>query len=260
MAYCVLRNALLTLAARPETVSGKRSPSLHALDDGTDLGGKWLNRGTAEENLRSADLGSSANIPSPSSRSRSFGKHPEHLFKPTIYKKKASVLDLVRDKEHDTKPNVMAVKAQDKGQGWIDSTHLRLTERPPSPYIDAELSEDLCQFREFAEANGPDIMTAEMQRIPQMTEIPAEQTTAILRQVISRCITLLFERWPARRPSNQNESSGSPSSGRETTPNSSVDGGNEVPIPDRDYDDDHAVLPDPGVPDDPTEGQDLIVP
>ncbi|GAB1317912.1 hypothetical protein MFIFM68171_08122 [Madurella fahalii] len=72
--------------------------------------------------------------------------------------------------------------------------------RPSSPYIDAELSEDLCRFREFAEADGPDIMTAEMQHRLQMTEIPAEQTTAILRQVISRCITLLFERWPAGRP------------------------------------------------------------
>ena len=72
--------------------------------------------------------------------------------------------------------------------------------RPSSPYIDAKLSEDLCRFREFAEADGPDIMTAEMQHSLQMTEIPAEQTTAILRQVISRCIMLLFERWLAGRP------------------------------------------------------------
>ncbi len=73
--------------------------------------------------------------------------------------------------------------------------------RPSSLYIDANLSADLCRFREFAEADGPDIMTAEMQRNLPMTNMPAEQTTAILRQVISRSITLLFDRWLApRRP------------------------------------------------------------
>ncbi len=84
--------------------------------------------------------------------------------------------------------------------------------RPSSPYIDAELSEDLCRFREFAESDGPDIMTTEMQRSLQMSEIPAEQTTAILRQVISRCIMLLFERWPAGRPPHPQPGDAAPSS------------------------------------------------
>ncbi|KAH6848188.1 hypothetical protein B0I37DRAFT_376910 [Chaetomium sp. MPI-CAGE-AT-0009] len=94
-------------------MAAKRSPSLHSLDDDTDLGGRWFNRGLAEENPRSDALSSSANIPSPPSRSQSFSKLPEHLSKPTVDMNNASVLDLVRDKEHDTKPSAMAVKARD---------------------------------------------------------------------------------------------------------------------------------------------------
>ena len=69
--------------------------------------------------------------------------------------------------------------------------------RPSSPYIDANLSADLCQFREFAEADGPEIIAADMQHSLSMTAMPAEQITAIVRQVISRSITLLFARWSA---------------------------------------------------------------
>ncbi|SPQ24621.1 67585750-113b-4780-a839-bc8f1f764144 [Thermothielavioides terrestris] len=35
--------------------------------------------------------------------------------------------------------------------------------RPASPYIDTDLSEDLCQFKEFAEAFGPAIVATQMQ-------------------------------------------------------------------------------------------------
>ena len=94
-------------------MSAKRSPSRHALDDDTDLGGRWFHRGKAEESPRSASLSSSANIPSPSSHSQSLSKVPEHLSKFTVDMNKTSAQDLVQDKKHDAK---RSAKAQDKGQ------------------------------------------------------------------------------------------------------------------------------------------------
>ncbi|AEO68134.1 uncharacterized protein THITE_160214 [Thermothielavioides terrestris NRRL 8126] len=74
--------------------------------------------------------------------------------------------------------------------------------RPASPYIETDLSEDLCQFKEFAEAFGPAIVAAQMQlglADAEPGEAAEEKSTHILEDAISRGLTLLFETWLAGR-------------------------------------------------------------
>ncbi len=77
--------------------------------------------------------------------------------------------------------------------------------RPPSPYIDSDLSEELCELMEFVPAHGPAIIAAEIQASIQAGDgdlgIPEGKLAGFLQRVITpRCLTLIFETWLARRP------------------------------------------------------------
>ncbi|KAK3332627.1 hypothetical protein B0T19DRAFT_473480 [Cercophora scortea] len=108
--------------------------------------------------------------------------------------------------------------------------------RPASAYMDPDLSEDLCHFREFAELHGPGILAAEL----MMLETPTSPDTNInplprherdeneppsfmrsnLERVIAHGFTTLFEDWLASR--TPSTASTYPSSSRRPSDNSVV--------------------------------------
>ncbi len=164
--------------------------------------------------------------------------------------------------------------------------------RPSSPYIDGDLSEEVCELMEFASAHGPAIMAAEIQASIQAgggdPGIPAEQPEQLagfLKRVITpRCVTLIFERWLAQRaslqpgaaahspvagpshhappgPSRDQSTSNATSSTRQDTPESSGSCPNSVPMPDHTTQDEQdalasARLPSYGMPSDFLRTQD----
>ncbi len=77
--------------------------------------------------------------------------------------------------------------------------------RPSSPYIDMDISEDLCYFKEYLEARVPAVIAAEVQASMHAggysVANPEELTAAMLPQVISSCFTRLFDDWLAERAS-----------------------------------------------------------
>ncbi|GAB1311482.1 hypothetical protein MFIFM68171_01692 [Madurella fahalii] len=71
--------------------------------------------------------------------------------------------------------------------------------RPASAYMDSDLSEDLCQFREFAQLRGPAMILAEIQanHRASMSELTEAQASSALELTISRGVFTLFEAWLA---------------------------------------------------------------
>lgn len=74
--------------------------------------------------------------------------------------------------------------------------------RPSSPYIDSELSEELCGLMEFASAHGPAIVIAEIQSSVRAGSadpgISEERLAAFLQRAVTpRCLSRIFERWLA---------------------------------------------------------------
>ena len=76
--------------------------------------------------------------------------------------------------------------------------------RPPSSYIDPDLSEELCQFREYAQIFGPAMLAEEIRArdptaaLETRQEIPEGEIGLNLESVISHGLTLLFEAWLSR--------------------------------------------------------------
>ncbi|KAL2258531.1 hypothetical protein VTK26DRAFT_8128 [Humicola hyalothermophila] len=77
--------------------------------------------------------------------------------------------------------------------------------RPASAYMDSDLSEDLCRFREFAQARGPAIVAAEMQALHL-----APDAGPVLEGAISRGFERLFDTWLAERGSPPGHQAASP--------------------------------------------------
>ncbi|KAL2128542.1 hypothetical protein VTI74DRAFT_9040 [Chaetomium olivicolor] len=77
--------------------------------------------------------------------------------------------------------------------------------RPSSPFIDANLSEDVCRFQEFALVRGPALVAAQIRADTQAGSDGAsgitteEEADAVLDRAISRGIELMFETWLAER-------------------------------------------------------------
>lgn len=119
---------------------------------------------------------------------------------------------------------------QSEIQRWYSMWKIVFPDQPPpaSPYIDTELSEDMCRFMEFAQAQGPVIIATELmaalsqQNVQGAAPTLHEDSTATLQQAASRSLTLIFEEWLAKRESTR-ECVG-------TDPSESVTSGFQQPV------------------------------
>ncbi|KAK4221306.1 hypothetical protein QBC38DRAFT_377349 [Podospora fimiseda] len=97
------------------------------------------------------------------------------------------------------------------------------TPRPLSAYMDPDLSEDLCRFREYAELHGPQLIEEEI-RSSQIEginlELEGPGDSALLQHVISRGLNRIFENWLGARPRNNSHATIlSHTSGQDTSEN-----------------------------------------
>ncbi|KAH7157370.1 hypothetical protein B0J13DRAFT_541618 [Dactylonectria estremocensis] len=83
-------------------------------------------------------------------------------------------------------------------------------DRPSSPYLDADLSEDLCEFREFYTKEGVEIVKERLRRSGHCADLNEQ---GILHReldiVLSKALEAIYKSWITQRPQNQDE--GSPS-------------------------------------------------
>ncbi|KAK3995212.1 hypothetical protein QBC44DRAFT_320686 [Cladorrhinum sp. PSN332] len=81
------------------------------------------------------------------------------------------------------------------------------TPRPLSAYMDPDLSEDLCRFREFAELHGPGLIAEEIRSSQSEGAEPEIQglPDVALRHVISQGLNRIFENWLRDRPRNNSQ-------------------------------------------------------
>ena len=88
--------------------------------------------------------------------------------------------------------------------------------RPTSAYMDPDLSEDLCQFREYAQRLGPARLAEVMQANAPVAalEMLQEEIGSILESVISQGLNTLFEDWLSSRASAPSIASSESSSSR----------------------------------------------
>ena len=85
--------------------------------------------------------------------------------------------------------------------------------RPTSAYMDPDLSEDLCQFREYAQRLGPARLAEVMQaNAPVALEILQEEIGSVLEIVISQGLNTLFQEWLSSRASAPSTASSETSS------------------------------------------------
>lgn len=100
---------------------------------------------------------------------------------------------------------------QSEIQRWYSMWKIVFPDQPPpaSPYIDPELSEDMCRFMEFAQDQGPVIMATELMAAlsqengQNATPTSHVDSTATLQQAASRSLSLIFEEWLAKRESTR---------------------------------------------------------
>ncbi|KAH8889028.1 hypothetical protein GQ53DRAFT_825792 [Thozetella sp. PMI_491] len=72
---------------------------------------------------------------------------------------------------------------------------------PRSPYIDLELSEDLCSFKEVLDNRGPAVLWEQLER-HGISLPPPEGQDSLLRNVWSEAIQLIEEDWRVSRSSS----------------------------------------------------------
>ncbi|KAK4159548.1 hypothetical protein QBC43DRAFT_272298 [Cladorrhinum sp. PSN259] len=79
--------------------------------------------------------------------------------------------------------------------------------RPASAYMDPDLSEDLCRFREYAELHGPLFIAAEIRSSQAEGTQPLLEghSEVALQQAISRGLNRIFENWLGDRPRNNSQ-------------------------------------------------------
>ncbi|KAF6817944.1 hypothetical protein CSOJ01_02081 [Colletotrichum sojae] len=68
--------------------------------------------------------------------------------------------------------------------------------RPASAYVDAEMSQDLCAYREFHAREGADILLA---YLAACDPVLAERSASHDRAVLSRALDSIYDHWAARR-------------------------------------------------------------
>lgn len=71
--------------------------------------------------------------------------------------------------------------------------------RPPSAYVDAELSQDLCAYREFHASRGADILLDYLAACDPALAGRLERSVAHDRAVLGRALDSIYEHWAARR-------------------------------------------------------------
>jgi hypothetical protein len=75
--------------------------------------------------------------------------------------------------------------------------------RPASPYVDANFSEDLSRFREFAHGRGLAILAAEVRSgCLEISSAMQSEVVSALEQTISRGFVSMFETWTAEHGSS----------------------------------------------------------
>ncbi|KAH7127488.1 hypothetical protein EDB81DRAFT_809383 [Dactylonectria macrodidyma] len=80
-------------------------------------------------------------------------------------------------------------------------------DRPSSPYLDADLSEDLCEFREFYTKEGVKIVK---QRLRAGGHCVDDEQGILQREldiVLSKALEAIYKSWIAQRPQSQDEGS-----------------------------------------------------
>ncbi|RYP24693.1 hypothetical protein DL765_000420 [Monosporascus sp. GIB2] len=88
--------------------------------------------------------------------------------------------------------------------------------RPSSPYMDPDLSEDFCRFREYSQNRGPAILAEEL-RTRNLVLMSQDGTESCLQMAITRGFNTLFEEWLSNHASSSRLSASSgypPSSSR----------------------------------------------
>ncbi|KAF6839468.1 hypothetical protein CPLU01_01888 [Colletotrichum plurivorum] len=71
--------------------------------------------------------------------------------------------------------------------------------RPVSAYVDAELSQDLCAYREFHAREGADILLAYLAACDPVVAGHVERSASHDRAVLSRALDSIYDHWAARR-------------------------------------------------------------
>ncbi|KAF6805617.1 hypothetical protein CMUS01_14573 [Colletotrichum musicola] len=71
--------------------------------------------------------------------------------------------------------------------------------RPASAYVDAELSQDLCAYREFHAREGADILLAYLAACDPVLAGHVERSASCDRAVLSRALDSIYDHWAARR-------------------------------------------------------------
>jgi hypothetical protein len=84
---------------------------------------------------------------------------------------------------------------------------------PPSPYIDSELSEDLCAFQDFSTSHGPGILVETLRANGHNLDIQTQEgeLSALNQRVLSDGLHAIFQQWlDARQPQFEMEAESDP--------------------------------------------------
>ncbi|KAH8714769.1 hypothetical protein BGZ61DRAFT_348901, partial [Ilyonectria robusta] len=132
-----------------------------------------------------------------------------------------------RELSHKSKPNLS------ESENWFRIWGIVFPNQPPpaSAFMDPDLSEDLCRFREFFQRQGPATLVEEL-RTNGISSLADEDVTLSLHEILNRGLNRLYQEWlstttPSARPA-------SPRSGRtrptrlETPVSSLADSGVEI--------------------------------
>ena len=91
--------------------------------------------------------------------------------------------------------------------------------RPRSPYMDLDLSNDLCDFLEYAQNRGPAMLTDELRASGLAPPLPlSEGMSGQLESVIDHGLNALFEQWLTRRNLSARSTTSSTSFSRASFP------------------------------------------
>ncbi len=102
--------------------------------------------------------------------------------------------------------------------------------RPPSPYIDQTLSEDLCRYQNFVQSRGPAILLEELRATSEIRSLSDEAMASSLQSMLDQGLNRIHEEWLSTytaiaRPattSNSESGSGNAQQMRYDTPSSSL--------------------------------------
>lgn len=129
------------------------------------------------------------------------GSHEEHVtHRNGVWCTRDSTAELdgishSKSRELSKKSNPRASEAEQWFQIW--DTLLPTAVRPRSPYMDSEMSEDVCAFHEFFERRGPDILAEEMQSdlAWSSVHVTPQERNRYLRRLLTGGLHRIWDAW-----------------------------------------------------------------